>query len=632
MSVAETVEFMTSGSTGGAKKIVKTCRSLDLDAEMLVKSLPELFASRPYVVATIRREHMFGALWRARVPAIAGCEVHPETVISVEQLVAAAEGHEKLLLLTTPSFLEGALKNVDFKELKPQFSGIVTSGSLLGSDLARRVFEAAGVAVTEIFGSTETGSVAWRRQIDGELWTLFDAVAADVTGAGFIQVDSEFSFERPFTMGDLVEFVSPREFRLLGRGDRRVKILERYVSLPLLEEAMEKHPFVARAHAVVSDDAVPRIHALVELSDEGKARLKCSTYSRMTALLKREIGGIEPFAFPRRIRYLNAFPYNEQGKLPRASVMPILSSRYQEPVIEDVLESEETYSAEVTFIPDAVYFEGHFNAFKILPGVVQLDLAERLIRRKWRMPPFAGEILRLKFQRPVQPRERVHLELKRSSPDDFAFAIDCGGSPCTSGVMKYRVKKTPRVLSLAAALICSAAAMFVSAAERPVPFENAMRRALTSSASWTMTKTWSDSPIRISSSGTVSCVKGGGIFWRVDKPIASSVSMTAGEMVFRDMRGVRRIKDSDVPHYGEIKKAIDCFAAGGPMTLENLFNVRFAGDSRRWSAELLPKRRDMGYLIKSIRLSGAEKLDEAVLKFASGETSSIRFSETPGVR
>ena len=87
-----------------------------------------------------------------------------------------------------------------------------------------------------------------------------------------------------------------------------------------------------------------------------------------------------------------------------------------------------------------------------------------------------------------------------------------------------------------------------------------------------------------------------------------------------------------MPHYGEIKKAIDCFAAGGPMTLEKLFNVRFAGDSRRWSVELLPKRRDMGYLIKSIRLSGAEKLDEAVLKFASGETSSIRFSETPGVR
>lgn len=632
MSVSETVEFRTSGSTGGPKVVVKTLKSLERDALTLFNSLPELFRARPYVIATIREEHMFGALWRVRLPRLAGCAVHPETVISVEELCAAAEGHHAVLLLTTPSFLEVALKNDDFSSIRPLLTGIVTSGSLLSGDLSKRVCDAVGVSATEIFGSTETGSVAWRRQDQGELWTLFDGVEACVDDDGFISVDSEFSLTRPFTMGDKVEFAEPRRFILHGRGDRNVKILEKYVSLPEIESLLQSHPLVDKAHAVASDDPVQRIQALVELSAEGRKALKESTYSAVTRRLKREIHGIEAFAFPRRIRYLNDFPYNEQGKLPLSSVLAILSSRYQEPVQEDVDESEEHYSSTLTFIPDAVYFDGHFQEFKILPGVAQLDLVERLIRKKWRMPAFAGEVSRLKFQRPVQPYEQILLEVKKAGEGVFSFSLKCSETLCTSGVFKYRDNTArSRVLAGIGAFLTAASLLACPAFAEPMAeFENAMRRAFTSSAAWTMTRTWTDSPIRMISSGTVSCSKGRGVLWRVEKPLSSSIDMRASEMIFSDMKGCRRVENSKLPHYEEITKAIDGFLDGGAMEIEKLFKVGCSKAGAGWRIELIPRRRDLGYLLKSISLSGADTLNEAILTYASGERMALKFKAIPG--
>lgn len=632
MSGIPAMEFKTSGSTGRPKSVFRTLASLDADAAMLVRSLPDLFAAKPYVLATIREEHMFGALWRMRVPALAGCEIRPGVIVSVEELLDAAQGHDAVLLLTTPSFLEGALKNAEFQLLKNRLTGIVTSGSLLVPALSRRVFEAVGVSPTEIFGSTEAGSVAWRRQAEGEEWTLFGDVAAHAGEDGLITVDSEFSLERPLTMGDRVEFSSPRSFRLLGRADRNVKILEKYVSLPELEAAMEAHPFVARAHAIASGDAVPRIHALVELTPQGRAELARGTYSEMTARLKREISGIEQFAFPRRIRYLNAFPYNEQGKLPRSAVEPIASSRYQEPVSEDESFSGGSYSAALTFIPDAVYFDGHFRRFKILPGVVQVDYIERCIRRLWRMPAFAGEIARLKFQRPILPGERIGLEIVRRPECEFAFSLRFGEECCTSGLLRYGTRRcaASRTVALLAAAALSCLSLFAAADRGPrAEFERALRRALESDASWTMEKTWENSPLKIKGEGSVSCVKGGGIVWRSVKPAVSSITMEAERMKFEDSRGTRIADASEMPHYREIRKAVDGFFDGGGAPMERLFKVTAEKSGCGWRAVLVPKRRDLKHIVKSVELSGAQTLDRAVFSFGSGETSTFTFSELP---
>ena len=124
------VEFRTSGSSGEAKAIVRSGESLDADARAIVAAFPEVWGACRRVVATIPRDHMFGALWRIRAPAIAGCDSPEETVVSVEGLVAACvEGD--VLLATTPSFLEKALEHPGFASLKGKIAAVVVSGSPL---------------------------------------------------------------------------------------------------------------------------------------------------------------------------------------------------------------------------------------------------------------------------------------------------------------------------------------------------------------------------------------------------------------------------------------------------------------------------------------------------------------------
>lgn len=159
-------------------------------------------------------------------------------------------------------------------------------------------------------------------------------------------------------------------------------------------------------------------------------------------------------------------------------------------------------------------------------------------------------------------------------------------------------------------------------------FETALRRALDSSASWTMIKTIEGTPIKITSSGIVKCFKGQGIFWQMQKPFMSGISMKSNEMRFFGDDGERVVPSSELPHYEEITKAIDEFASGKKGRFEKLFKIEMLNGASSWRVRLEPKRNDMRQLIKSLELTGGETLDVVVFCFSSGEKAVYTFKET----
>lgn len=436
----ETVDFHSSGSTGQPKCIRKTRASLLADAETLFRTFQDtLLAGQPPFVASIQPGHMFGALWRDLLPKRAGCSVHPETVLSAEELLHLHDCLGSFLFITTPSFLEGLLTHPDAPGLQGAFRGIVTSGSLLRKEISLRAADMFHVPVLEIFGSTETGSVAYRRQTEGLDWTVFEGV--DVSFApetGGIVVDSPFCVERPFAMGDAAEPSGPRRFLYKGRLDRNVKILERYVSLPDVEAALERHPFVARAHAVASDDDVPRIWALVVPSAEGCAALRSGTYGSVIRVLQEATRAELPaIAVPRRIRFLAQFPATQQGKLPRSLALACLRSPLQDPVCEDERTDEDgTRFCRWTFPPDSVCFQGHFPSYPILPGVAQIFFTERLLRRVFPDFPHPALPRRFKFQRIIHPAETVDVRLSRLSATKAEVRLSVEEAICATLVFE----------------------------------------------------------------------------------------------------------------------------------------------------------------------------------------------------
>lgn len=431
----EMVDFRSSGSTGRPKCIRKTRASLLADADALFRTFGDsLLEDRPPFVASVQDDYIFGTLWRNLLPKRAGCAVYPATVLSAEELLHLRDRLGSFVFITTPSFLESLLPHPDAAGLSGAFRGIVSSGSLLRTDIALRAAEMFHVPVLEIFGSTETGSVAYRRQTEGPEWTVIDGVEVSFSESGGLVVDSPFCVERPFAMGDAAVPCGPRRFLYRGRLDRNVKILERYVFLPDVEAALERHPFVARAHAFASDGDVPRIWALVVPTPEGCSALRTGTYGAVIRTLQESTRATLPaIAVPRRIRFVPHFPTTTRGKLTRSLALACLRSRLQEPVCEDGHVAEDgAWLCRWTFPPDSVCFQGHFPSMPVLPGVAQLFFAERLLLRVH--PDFPRPALpkRFKFQRVVRPSETLNVRLCRLSATKAEIRLSSGSAACAT--------------------------------------------------------------------------------------------------------------------------------------------------------------------------------------------------------
>jgi len=433
--------FHTSGSTARPKTIVKTFATLARETAWHRRALAPVLAARPLFLATIEPDHMYGKLWRVLLPQASGCPVDPEVVRTPETLLAKMRGAERVVLVTTPSFLAHFAAYADQYDVPRVCTEIVTSGALLTAEVsaaAKRIF---GVAPREIFGSTETGGVAWRRQdepcADGFDWHVLDPVRVACDAEGRLVVRSPFSFRRTFAMGDAVDLAPDgRRFKLLGRRDRLVKIAEQRVSLPEMEAKMTALPEVAEAALAALDGPNGAyLGAVVRLAPEtdvtpGKRALARS--------LRRALQPVfPPGAAPRRYRFVHALPRNAQGKVRAAEVRRLLLSSYVEPFVSHVTRTETTWSADFVFDADAPYFQGHFPDFPILPGVVQLATAHLFAER------FAGragalrQARKLKFSQVVRPGETIRFTLERKGESDFAFVYEKGGRPCSSGVLCF---------------------------------------------------------------------------------------------------------------------------------------------------------------------------------------------------
>lgn len=442
------VVFHTSGSTAEPKRIVKTFRTLAREVAHHLAALrrrgvlpPSGGKDGPVFICTIEPGHLYGMLWRVLLPKASGCRVEPETVLTPEALLAKMRAAGKVLLVTTPSFLERFCAYAGQYEVPRNCVEVVTSGALLRAETsaaAKRVF---GIAPLEVFGSTETGGVAWRRQggeapPDGFDWIVMAPVKVRRSPDGRLAVASPFSFMKWYVMGDGAE-ISPdgRRFRLLGRMDRMAKIAEQRVSLPEMEAKMCALPCVKEAALAVLDGARgPCLGAVVAL------RVNAADAARGKKALALDLRrGLLPLfpkgAVPRRYRFVMELPRNAQGKVLAARVREILESDFAEPFVLDARESGAQWTAELVFDRDARYFEGHFPGIPVLPGVVQLGMARRFAELFLRRPVALRAVKKVKFTHVITPGAQVRLALEKKGDGEVAFRYTSGEHVCSSGVM-----------------------------------------------------------------------------------------------------------------------------------------------------------------------------------------------------
>ena len=423
------ITFRTSGSTGGPKAVVRDVYAMHADAAMLARAFGAAFSKAERFVSSVARDHFYGALWLGMLPVELGLPVADATVASVEDIeTASADG--SFVFVTTPSILERVLRHPEASALKGRVVDVVVSGGPLRAETSEVAAAVLGVAPLEIYGSTEAGSIAWRRRSGSSLFRLFDGVEGFADPQGELVVKSRFAVESPLATHDVARFVSAREFELLGRTDRLAKVLESFISLSAVERALESHPFIAAARAETVDvDGVARVGAIAVLSEAGREALASGTFTAVAAAIRREtVAATGSLAFPRRLRFVQEMPCDARGKTTAAAVRAALVANCREPVVLAWTATARSIDAEMAFPADGEWFSGHFPGFPILPGVAQLFFLRLFACRAFGAFPEAALFKNIKFKRPIRPGERVRLKVERSSQCDFSFEYSVGGA------------------------------------------------------------------------------------------------------------------------------------------------------------------------------------------------------------
>ncbi len=318
LNAGSRVSFFTSGSTGAPKLISKQLSQLLLEVQTLQTQFAAGFSGQTLFAATVSYQHIYGLLFRMLWPLCYGHVQYRQQLSYLEQWQALLQRYQ-LVFIASPAHLArfddiGILAPVAGRCLR-----IFSSGGPLADDVPERYSRELGQAPTEVFGSTETGGIAFRQRNTADApWQVFAGVSIGQDGQQALQVNSPYlDGSGTYTTSDQVELLSTQTFRVLGRLDRIVKIEEKRLSLPEVEQHCLSCPLVAQVAAVVLRQAKAQLALAVVLTAAGEHLLQQQGKLAVNQQLKQHLlQRFERVMLPRKFRYVAALPYNQQGKLP----------------------------------------------------------------------------------------------------------------------------------------------------------------------------------------------------------------------------------------------------------------------------------------------------------------------------
>lgn len=307
----------TGGTTGTPRSWAKTPGNLLEEVGILMRALQA--SPEDHILATVPPHHIYGLLFSVLLPLCSGATVERGSPFFPQEIADRITRTSATILVSTPAHLK-ALAKVMVKPNRLRL--VLSSGAPLSAADAKDFFASTGLWPLEVYGSTETGGIAVRRQdLTPAPWHPLPGVACRLDGevlavrSPFISGGVPFDADGFFQTADLATLRTDGSFDLAGRADGVVKVGGKRVLLPEIEMAIV-------ALTQVSDAVVL---ALPSDSGRGQDIVALVASSRPADELLRELREQLPSpSWPRRLRTVEAIPTTPSGKRDRAAILQML--------------------------------------------------------------------------------------------------------------------------------------------------------------------------------------------------------------------------------------------------------------------------------------------------------------------
>ena len=426
--------LFTSGSTGDPAAIRKSLRQLDAEVDALDAVFGPLAGDDAMIHGTVSHQHIYGLLFRILWPLSSRRTFAPTRIAYNEQLTTL--GPSPIVLVASPAHLKRLPETQDWQPLSSALRVVFSSGGPLPVDAGLAVKRLWGQAAIEVFGSTETGGIAWRRgdgsrapwqPLPGVEWRVQDGLL-DVRSPHLPSTEWWSTSDRAHDAGD-------SRFELLGRADRIVKLEERRISLDAIQARLQDSALLDEVRVV----ALPGHRILLAVaavpSADGQALLDADGRPALAAMLRTWLDGhCDPIALPRRWRFVAALPVDARGKTGERDLAALFRPLMPEPDWQ--LREAGKASATLLATAELAAFEGHFPQAAILPGVVMIDWAVRLGRDAFGVAGDLQCMEALKFQQLVRPGMLLTADLDWS-PGLLGFRFTSAQGVHASGRLRF---------------------------------------------------------------------------------------------------------------------------------------------------------------------------------------------------
>ncbi|WP_407732821.1 AMP-dependent synthetase [Pseudocitrobacter faecalis] len=304
------LELFTSGSTGQPKRIHKSLAALDAESALLAARFAGRLADCR-VVSSVSPQHLYGLTFRIFLPMSLGLPLHADTLAWPEQL-AALPPPQRYLFISSPAFL----KHLDARLTAPDVAMVITAGGMLHWQDAQHAFRWLNVWPDEIYGSSETGVLAWRqRNAEGIAWQSFPGVTFKAENDDWRVVSPLIAEPEGLLLEDTLRFTADNHFHLLGRRGRVVKIAEKRVSLAEVEQRVLALEGVRDAAAIlITRGTRQSVGVLLVLDDETRQAWRGASRKQAQAWRQALRPWLEPVALPRFWRVVDVIPVNTMNK------------------------------------------------------------------------------------------------------------------------------------------------------------------------------------------------------------------------------------------------------------------------------------------------------------------------------